>query len=112
MPKKTVEELMKLLAIMTGWSDQSLSVTIGYKAARGWDANTEWIVDDKDWGFVVATTICGAKELDVSAQGKTLEDALFALAKNVQDRLLQLRKWYDDKANFAIKTLKEWEVGS
>lgn len=81
MAKHTVEELMKLLGDLTGWSNQSLAISIGYKQARVWESQDESHLTD-EWGFVVDTTVCEA-DLKVSAQGPTLPEALYKLALSV-----------------------------
>ncbi len=80
----TVEQLMDLLAELTGWGDQCLSVRIGYKRARIHTAQDESHLDPDDRGFTVATSICGSfKEADITSQGETLEEALRNLAGEV-----------------------------
>lgn len=81
-----VSELMTLLGKLTGWGDQSLSVEIGYKRARVWDAQDESHLSDGRWGFTAGTKICG-QDSDVHAQGETLEKALWALCQEVVKQL-------------------------
>jgi hypothetical protein len=78
----TVQELMTLLGKLTGWDDQDLSVSVGYKRARVYDAHDDSHLNNRKWGFTARTRICG-QDRDVSAQGGTLEEALWALCNEV-----------------------------
>ena len=78
----TVQELMILLGKLTGSGDQGLSVAIGYKRARVWDAQAESHLDENVWGFTAETRTFGQAH-DVHAQGQSLEEALWALCKKV-----------------------------
>jgi hypothetical protein len=82
----TTTELMILLGKLTGWGDQSLSVSVGYKRARVWDAQDDSHLDDGTWGFTTGTRVCG-QDHDVHAQGPTLEAALWALCEEVVKKL-------------------------
>lgn len=82
----TIPELMTLLSKMTGWGDQSLSVSFGYKRARVWDAQDDSRLVNDTWGFTAGTRICG-QDHDVHAQGKTLEEALWALCEEIVKKL-------------------------
>ena len=84
MPYPTIEQSMKLLAAITGWSSQSLGVDIGYKEAKTWDADQEPTLHPNNWGWVVSTTICSKDTFSISAQGKSLEEALWRLALEVE----------------------------
>lgn len=78
----TVPELMTLLGKLTDWGDQGLSVSVGYKRARVFTAQDESHLDNGAWGFVVGTKICGQNR-DVGAQGRTFEEALWALCREI-----------------------------
>jgi hypothetical protein len=78
----TVEELMTLLAKLTGWSDQSLSVEIGFKRARIRTAQDESHLDERSWGFVASTKVVGCAQT-VGAQGTDLPATLWALCEEV-----------------------------
>lgn len=82
--ERSIEELMTLLADVTEWGDQCLSVKIGYKRAREYYAVGESFLDDNDWGFVATTETMhnGTAE----GQGKTLNEALYQLALNVHKK--------------------------
>lgn len=81
---------MTLLGRLTGWDDQSLSVSVGYKRARVRVVQDESHLDDSEWGFTAGTRICG-QDRDVSAQGRTLEEALWALCKKVATQAAAIR---------------------
>lgn len=78
----TIPELMTLLAALTGWSDQSLSVEIGFKRARTWTAQDESHLDERSRGFVASTKIVCLTQV-VGAQGIDLPTALWALCEEV-----------------------------
>lgn len=46
-----VGELMKLLAVMTRWSNQTLSVDVSYMPARMYVGEDDSYLDNQDWGF-------------------------------------------------------------
>lgn len=87
----TVPELMTLLGKLTHWSDQGLSVSVGYKRARVYTAQDESRLDDSAWGFVVGTKICGQNR-DVGAQGRTFEEALWALCREIAEQSSRARQ--------------------
>lgn len=97
--KATVEELMTLLADLTNWGDQSLSVHVGYKRARVQTAQDESHLDENDKGFTVSTTICGDyKDSRVSSEGPTLEKALWNLANEISAVChSRLKRWTERK---------------
>lgn len=103
----TVQELMTLLSRLTGWGNQSLSVSIGYKRARVRTAQDESHLDDSEWGFTAGTRICG-QDRDASAQGRTLEEALWALCKEVATQAAAIRDRAASRAAEADKTLSEF----
>jgi len=106
----TVEQLMDLLADLTGWDDQCLSVKIGYKRARIRTAQDESHLDSKDKGFTVATSICGSfKEDSVTAQGKSLEEALRNLAGEVVNYRGRVSERWGRNYKDAAKSLREFE---
>ncbi len=80
--KATVEELMTLLAKVSGWGDQSLSVKIGFKRARVYDSQDESHLDENDRGFTASTSICGGS--DIATFAPTLEEALYKLVAEAQ----------------------------
>jgi hypothetical protein len=82
----TVEELMTLLAKLTGWSDQSLSVEIGFKRARVRTAQDDSHLDDRSWGFVVSTKAVGNDRM-IGAQATNLPAALWALCEEIVRQL-------------------------
>lgn len=82
---------MILLGKLTSWGDQSLSVSMGYKRARVYTAQDESHLDDKTRGFTVETKICG-QDCNVHAQGPTLEEALWALCRKVEEQLSKTRE--------------------
>lgn len=86
----TVQELMTLLGKLTGWGDQSLSVSVGYKRARVYTAQNDSHLNNHEWGFTARTRICG-QDRDVSAQGSTLEEALWTLCKEVVSQAAAIR---------------------
>jgi hypothetical protein len=78
----TVNELMTLLATLTGWGDQSLSVKIGFKRARVHTAQDDSHLDENSWGYVASTKILGVDQ-ETGAQGTDLPAALWALCEEV-----------------------------
>lgn len=98
-----IERMMKLLAEVTGWSDQCLSVETGYKRRRQQLSQDESTIVDGDWGWVVSTTICGTGELKVSAQGETLEEALRNLAASIPHTLCERASRYTSHAQRATE---------
>lgn len=108
MSKRSIEELMKLLADITGWSDQSLTVHISYMRARVYDDYGDNLGLSNDWGYVVSTTVCGM-ELRVSSQSKTLEKALENLARDVVGAIERFRGSINQRFVCANEKLKEWE---
>lgn len=78
----TVVELMILLARLTEYGDQSLSVEIGFKRSRVWTAQDDSHLDERSWGFVASTKVLGLTQA-VGAQGADLPAALWALCKEV-----------------------------
>lgn len=103
----TVQELMTLLGKLTGWGDQSLSVSVGYKRARVRIAQDESHLDDSEWGFTAGTRICG-QDRDISAQGDSLEKALWELCKEVVSQAVAIRDRAANRAIEAGKALSEF----
>lgn len=87
----TVEELMILLARLTGSGDQSLSVDIGFKRARVWTAQDDSHLDERSWGFVASTKVFGLAQA-VGAQGTDLPAALWALCEEVVTKIEDANK--------------------
>lgn len=104
-----VEELMKLIAVLNRWSNTSSSVAISYMPARVYTAQDESHLDDTNWGWAAGTTICGTK-LDVGAQGKTLEEALWRLAVAIPEKLEQMVYSYKTSTESAKKALDEFKI--
>ncbi len=103
----TPPELMILLGKLTGWGDQSLSVSIGWKRARVYTAQDESHLDDHTRGFTVGTKVCG-QDRDVNAQGPTLEEALWALCVEVMAQASRTRDRAATQAAEADKVLVEF----
>ncbi len=103
----TVPELMTLLGELTNWSDQGLSVSIGYKRARVFMAQDETRLDNNTWGFVVSTRVCGQGQ-DIGAQGKTLEEALWTLCVEIVEQSSKTRQRASANETAARKTLDEF----
>lgn len=103
----TVQELMTLLGKLTEWGDQSLSVSIGYKRACVRVAQDESHLNDSEWGFTARTRICG-QDRDVSAQGGTLEEALWALCKEVVSQAAAIRDRAVSRVAETDKALSEF----
>lgn len=103
----TVPELMTLLGMLTGWDDQSLSVSIGYKRARVWTAQDYSHLDESTRGFTVGTRVCG-QDRNVHAQGATLEEALWALCREVVWQTSSARDRVAKQAEKAGEALSEF----
>lgn len=105
----SVAELMKLIAVLNRWSNASSTVSVSYMPARVYTAQDESHLDYDNWGWAVGTTICGTK-LDVGAQGKTLEEALWRLAVAIPEKLDQMVYSYRQSTEAAKKALEEFKV--
>ena len=109
----TIEQLYGLLAELTGKGDQSLAIDTGYKRARVFVAQDESHLDPNDRGFTVATGISGlrdwdGKELRVSAQGKTQEEALTNLCGVIVETREKHYKRYVEEATKARKQYNDF----
>ena len=99
----TASQLMTLLADLTGWSDQMLTVQIRClrpSPSTGARYLTVW---------KVSTTICGTS-LQVNAAGGELEIALWELSKEVATKLNDSMRYYSErseKANARINKFLE-----
>jgi len=87
---------MQLLAGVTGWSQDTLRVTIGYMREQ-WTVE-QWTVAGareygKTWGYTVSTTVCGDDTV-IHAEGRTLPEALFALAAAVCTHHKKFEDWH------------------
>lgn len=87
MTEKRFKEYMTLFAKLTGWGDQSLSVSVGFKRARQFTAPDASHLSDTDWGFVASTTTLQDGNSKISGQGPSLEEAFANLADNIVERL-------------------------
>jgi len=104
--ESTVEQLMKLLAQLTGWGNDSLRVTMAYMPAVCYVAEDIRRVDNTDWGFVARASICGSDQ-EARGEGKTLEAALADLAWSVAHKLDDVRRWYAVHLERASELLEE-----
>ncbi len=89
---------MKRLAQVTGWGNQSCQVTFGYMPARVHVAQDDSYLDNDNWGYIVSTTICGMDKTLVSAQGKSLEEALSNLIEEIPKKCLAMAERYQEWA--------------
>lgn len=105
----TVPELMTLLAELTRWGDQSLEVRIGYKRARSWDESGESTLSNDKRGFVASVKPISLP--DVSAQGETLEQALWALCEEVVQQAEGDQRRAYDVAFAARNELTRFTIG-
>lgn len=81
----TTPELMTLLSQLTGWVDQTLSVSMSFKRQRVYYAQDAH-PDDRTWGFTVSVKILGQAYM-TGAQGETLETALWSLCEAVMAKI-------------------------
>lgn len=95
----TARELMTLLADLTGWSDQML--TVHMRCLNSFPGNRQKAV------WLVSTTICGSS-LQASASGDELETALWELSKEVVARLQDAARRFDESAEKADARLKKF----
>lgn len=112
--KPSIPRLMKLIANMNGWGDQSSRVSIGYMPARRYNELGENDgIDASNWGWVVSTTICGYDGITVGAQHKKLDGALLALVKAIPEKLVELAQRSISRSNSARTFLSKYaeEVG-
>lgn len=110
----TVENLMKLIADMNGWSGSMSRISIGYMPRKVYNSYGEFErIDETDWGWTASTTICGLGEREgrVDAEGKTLEEALLRLANAIPDVFSKLATWNIEHGNKARKHLSEFADG-
>lgn len=105
----SVEELMTLLAKLTGWSDQSLSVEIGFKRARTIVAQDESYLNENVRGFIVSTKLIG-HDHSIGAQGADLLSALWALCEEIVKKTEDAYKRQARDAYKARETLSEFVV--
>lgn len=95
----TVYQLMMLLADMTGWSDQML--TVNMRCMRPSPGTRQRVV------WLVSTTICGTA-LQATASGNKLEIALWELSKAIAEKLKEAERTYAESAETAESRLNKF----
>lgn len=108
----SVEHLMRLISKLSGYGDTCTKVQVGYRAATVRLSQNETTTDNKDWGFVVSTTLCNGPT--VSGQAKKLEDALMDLAGKICSLRSDVARASNAKLTSAHNAYKvfvvEWEL--
>lgn len=108
--KKTVPDLMDLLAEITGWGNELLQVTTSYKAIVYRVYQDETL---RTMGFAVSTTICGKVNQTpaedalcaVKAEGTTIEEALWNLILQVKKTCKHLSVFWSSRSERAATAI-------
>lgn len=96
---KRTEELLKLIAVMTGWSN-SATVQVRYFQDRVTDDDNSFIKWG-DWLYGVSASQCTTDKIDYNAAGKTLEEALEKLVDAIDMKLRDVADRQMERANTA-----------
>lgn len=82
-----LEELFKLIGELTGYGPTSTSVHVTFNPARQFNVYGESEgYDNNNWGYAVSTKLCSTETIEVSAQDKQLDSALWKLAQAIVDK--------------------------
>lgn len=105
--KYTKEELFKLIGELSGYGHDCTTVKVTYNAARIYNGWGEYEGLSNDWGYAVSTKICG-EDVEVSAQDKELEEALWKLAQAIPEKLRDMHNRRKASMDKAMEKIKEF----
>lgn len=105
--KYTKEELFKLIGELSGYSHDCTVVKVMYNPARIYNGFGEYEGMSNEWGYAVSTKICG-EEVEVNAQDKELEEALWKLAQAIPEKLQAMHNRRKERIDKTMQKIREF----